>query len=421
MFKHITLCAALLVPLSAHATTDQELDEIRAQIKKLQQADVTAQQNGRPAATGAAAFNPAISLILSGTYGQLRQDPAIPATGFAMSAHPEHSQGFNLGESELVMSANIDPEFRGEITLALEPDDSLGVENAFVQTSGLGHGLNFKMGRYFSGLGYLNEKHAHTWDFVDQPLVYRTLWDNQLGEDGIQLKWLAPTDTFVEIGGELGRGRGFPGSDRQRKNGAGAGALFAHVGDDVGVSHSWRAGISLHQTRRENAVSTVEAVDNSFSGDSKTAGLDFIWKYAPNGNVKETNFKLLGEYFRRKDNGLLTYNINAAAPTTDSYAVTQSGWYVQSVYQFMPRWRSALRYDQLDSGTAQVGASNVVNVVSNYGFAPTRTTLMLDFNPSEFSRLRVQVAQDKSRQDLVDHQLFLQYVMSLGAHGAHQF
>ena len=147
MFKHITLCAALLVPLSAHATTDQELDEIRAQIKKLQQADVTAQQNGRPAATGAAAFNPAISLILSGTYGQLRQDPAIPATGFAMSAHPEHSQGFNLGESELVMSANIDPEFRGEITLALEPDDSLGVENAFVQTSGLGHGLNFKMGQ----------------------------------------------------------------------------------------------------------------------------------------------------------------------------------------------------------------------------------------------------------------------------------
>ena len=165
----------------------------------------------------------------------------------------------------------------------------------------------------------------------------------------------------------------------------------------------------------------MEAVDNSFSGDSKTAGLDFIWKYAPNGNVKETNFKLLGEYFRRKENGLLTYNINAAAPTTDSYAVTQSGWYVQSVYQFMPRWRAALRYDQLDPGTAKVGASNTANVISSYGFTPARTSLMLDYSPSEFSRLRLQVAQDKSRQGLIDNQLFVQYVMSLGAHGGHQF
>ena len=221
MFKYMALCVALLAPLSVHAATDQELDEIRAQIKQLQRADATEQQNDRPTTTGGAAFNPAIALILSGTYGQLRQDPAIPVTGFAMNAHPEHSQGFNLGESELVMTANIDTQFRGEITLALEPDDSLGVENAFVQTTALGNGLNFKMGRYFSGLGYLNEKHAHAWDFVDQPLVYRTLWDNQLGEDGVQLKWLAETDTFIEIGAELGRGRGFPGSDRQRKNGAG--------------------------------------------------------------------------------------------------------------------------------------------------------------------------------------------------------
>lgn len=420
MFKYMALCVALLAPLSVHAATDQELDEIRAQIKQLQRADATEQQNDRPTTTGGAAFNPAIALILSGTYGQLRQDPAIPATGFAMSAHPEHSQGFNLGESELVMTANIDTQFRGEITLALEPDDSLGVENAFVQTTALGNGLNFKMGRYFSGLGYLNEKHAHAWDFVDQPLVYRTLWDNQLGEDGVQLKWLAETDTFIEIGAELGRGRGFPGSDRQRKNGVGSGVAFAHVGDDVGVSNSWRAGFSWHQTRRENALSTVKAVDNSFSGDSKTAGLDFVWKYAPNGNATETNFKLLGEYFRRREKGHLTYDV-ANTNITDSYAVTQSGWHVQSVYQFMSRWRTGLRYDQLDSGTAQIGASNVVNVVSNYGFTPKRTTLMLDYNPSEFSRLRVQVAQDKSRQDLVDHQLFLQYVMSLGAHGGHQF
>ena len=428
MFKYIALCVALSIPLCSRAATDEELSEIRAQIKQLQQTEAASRQNILPVASSESAFNPAISLILSGTYGQLRQDPAVSVTGFAMNPNPGHQQGFNLSESELVISANIDPRFRGEATLALEPDDSLGVENAFVQTTALGNGLKFKMGRYFSGLGYLNEKHAHAWDFVDQPLVYRTLWDNQLGEDGIQLKWLAPTDTFIEVGGELGRGRGFPGSDRQRKNGTGSGVLFAHAGDDIGVSHSWRAGFSLHQTRRENAASdnvpdlpgTVGGVSNSFSGDSKTAGLDFVWKYAPSGNVSVTSFKLQGEYFRRRENGLLTYDMTGAN-TTDSYAVTQSGWYLQGVHQFMPRWRTALRYDQLDPGTAQVGASNSGNVISNVGYTPKRTALMLDYSPSEFSRLRLQVAQDRSRQGLTDNQLFVQYIMSLGAHGAHPF
>jgi hypothetical protein len=342
-----------------------------------------------------------------------------------MSANPGHEQGFNLGESELGIAANIDPDYRGVATLALAPAGGVSVENAFVQSSALGNGLNLKFGRFFSGLGYLNEQHAHAWDFADQPLVYASLWENQLGEDGVQLKWLAPTDMFVELGGEIAKGRGFPGSNRT-KNGAGAGVLFAHIGDDIGVEHSWRAGASLHQTHAADRTSDNVpdlfggSVSNSFSGDSKTVGLDFVWKYAPNGNVTQTNFKLQGEYFRRKDSGLLTYD-TATANTTDSYAVTQSGWYLQSVYQFMPMWRTGLRYDRLDPGIAAVGAANTGNVISDYAYNPSRTTLMLDYSPSEFSRLRVQVAQDKSRQGLTDNQLFVQYIMSLGAHGAHQF
>ena len=46
---------------------------------------------------------------------------------------------------------------------------------------------------------------------------------------------------------------------------------------------------------------------------------------------------------------------------------------------------------------------------------------MLDYSPSEFSRLRLQLAHDNSRQGLPDKQLFVQYIMSLGAHGAHQY
>lgn len=457
MFRYAALCAALFAPLCAHAanaaqaTTNDDLRTIREQIRqlkesyeqriaqleqRLQQAEANskaatqtpaaAPQATHSVASGDSAFNPAVSLILSGTYGNLQRDPAVAPTGFAMSANNSgHTQGFSLKESELGIAASIDPQFRGMVTVALAQYGGVSVENAFVQTTALGAGFNLKFGRFFSGIGYLNEQHAHAWDFVDQPLVYRTLWDNQLGEDGVQLKWLAPAGTFVELGAELGRGRGFPGSDRQ-KNGLGAGALFAHVGDDIGASHSWRAGLSLHQTRRDNAASSNvpdksgNLVSNSFSGDSKTAGLDFVWKYAPNGNSTLTNFKLQGEYFRRRESGRLSYDLGGAN-VADSYANTQSGWYLQSVYQFVPRWRAGLRYDGLASGTANIGALNAANVIGDYGYTPWRGTLMLDYSPSEFSRLRVQFAHDQSRQHLPDNQLFVQYVMSLGAHGAHQF
>ena len=51
-----------------------------------------------------------------------------------------------------------------------------------------------------------------------------------------------------------------------------------------------------------------------------------------------------------------------------------------------------------------------------------RISPILTYKPSEFSRIRLQVADDRARPDGTrDRQLFLQYQMSLGAHGAHAF
>ena len=46
---------------------------------------------------------------------------------------------------------------------------------------------------------------------------------------------------------------------------------------------------------------------------------------------------------------------------------------------------------------------------------------MVDWSPTEFSRLRLQFAADRSRLGLTDSQVFVQYIYSLGAHGAHKF
>ena len=45
---------------------------------------------------------------------------------------------------------------------------------------------------------------------------------------------------------------------------------------------------------------------------------------------------------------------------------------------------------------------------------------MLEWIPSEFSRIRLQYNRDNSVQE-TDHQVILQYTQALGSHGAHQF
>ncbi|MES2114981.1 MAG: hypothetical protein V4578_07505 [Pseudomonadota bacterium] len=380
------------------------------------------------AAPPANLFNPNISMILGGTLQNLSQDPTqYRLQGFIPSGGEvgPGKRGFSLGESELTMAANIDPQFAGQLTFSLAGDNTVSVEEAFVQTRDMPNGVNLKAGRFLSSIGYLNGQHAHTWDFVDAPLAYQAFLGGQYKPDGVQAKWLAPLDQFLELGVEAGDGAAYPGNDRN-KNGAGAWSVFAHLGDDIGDSASYRAGVSYLHTGAQQRSYEDGGLSNAFSGKSATWIADAVYKWAPNGNPTHTNFKLLGEYFRRKEDGSLAYATGTADAASGSYRNVQSGWYVQGVYQFMPYWRVGARYDRLSSGTPCVGlvdsgALALANfpVLENYN--PARSSVMVDYSPSEFSRLRLQVARDRSRPGVTDNQIFLQYIMSLGTHAAHAF
>ncbi len=370
-------------------------------------------------------FNPAISLILSGSYAHLSKDPATwTMSGFQPTGGEvgPGSSSFSLGESELGLSANIDQYFYGQMTLALSPENEAAVEEGFIQTTALPQGLTLRAGRFYSALGYLNEQHAHTWDFVDAPLVHQAMLGGQFKQEGAQLKWLAPLDQYLELGAELGNGHNFPGNDRQR-NGAGAMTLSAHTGGDVGDSHNWRAGASWLRTQatdRAWADTNLSGapVNNAFTGSSRILALDGVWKWAPNGNATATNLKLQGEVFRRVESGQVNHDI-AGANSPGAYRSAQSGWYLQGVYQFMPQWRVGLRHDRLNSGSVSYG-DNAASL-ANTSYNPQRNSLMLDWTASEFSRIRLQLNSDRAREGVADRQVFVQYQMSLGAHGAHSY
>lgn len=409
------LFAAHLAQAAEPAANPQSLRELERRVQELEAAKAA---DGKTA-TGQVSntFNPAISLILDGKLSAFSQHPAsYGLSGFALGEETgPGDEGLRLGESELVMSANIDDKFSGRFTAALTPENETEIEEAFIETLGLGGGVTVKAGRFFSHIGYLNPVHAHAWDFADQPLVYRAFFGNQYGDDGMQARWVAPTGLFLELGAELFRGDNFPAGGAAN-TGKGTNTVFVHAGGDVGADHAWRIGLSRFKADSNNRATGDAATPDLFTGTSEVMGIDFIWKWAPNGNPRQTHFKFQMEHFARDENGSFD---PASSGTALPYDAKQKGWYAQAVYQFMPRWRVGLRQDRLQADAVNAGLTGTV--LDNQGHDPKRSSVMTDFSNSEFSRWRFQVNQDESRPDRKDTQWYLQYIMSLGAHGAHAF
>lgn len=379
---------------------------------------------------------PEISLILDGKYSSQSQNPDLPMRGFLPSGAENIPRGFSLGESELALAGTVDNLFHAEARFVMSQNEngtSFAVEEAFFETLGLPEGFKLKGGKYFSDIGYLNNKHPHEWDFVDLPLAYQAFLGGQLNNTGVQLKWVAPIeDIYLRFGGEYAQGGSYPNSNNYNQNKPLLGTLFAKAGGDLGISSSWQGGLSFVRAgtgnrTRTSVLSDTESFD--YNGSTNIYIADFVYKWAPSGNASQQNLKLQGEFFWNTQNG--SGVLSSTLPSSDcnagcvgnSFTNTQKGFYAQAIYQFMPRWRIGYRYDQLYSGSSNYGfVPGAFSSATLESWNPNRNTVMLDWANSEYSMFRLQLARDTSLgPGLVNNQVFLQYIMSIGAHGAHRY
>lgn len=366
-----------------------------------------ASADGASSGASANAFNPAITIILNGSYSHHSLDPdAYVRAGFPLAGEAGPSpNGFSLGESEMSFAANIDDKLYGQLSLAAESEDGedhISVEEAFIDTTSLPGGFSLRAGRFFSNIGYLNSHHAHTDNFFDRPLAYQAFLGSQYGDDGVQLRWVAPTPLFLEFGGELFRGDAYPAGGAGH-GGVGTRSVFAHAGGDVGNESSWLAGVSALRTRAEPA-------EDGFVGDGTLYVADGTWKWAPQGNFKDGGITLRSEYFVDRRDGAFLDPTDSTLSTL--WSGERSGAYLEGVYRFNRTWDVGYRYDKLWAAGDGPLASD---------FDPYRHSAMLTWRNSEFSLVRVQVSHDKPNAADSDNAVTLQYQTSLGAHGAHKF
>ena len=361
-----------------------------------------------------------VSAILNGGY-TVRDTEPESIGGYPLAAHggalPE---GFWLDHTELALSSNIDDLFNGKLTLVVDSHDGeteLEMEEAFIQTLTLPAGLGVRAGRFLANVGYLNSRHAHTDFFADRPLPLQAFLGGHYFDDGARLNWVAPTDLYLELGVEAFAGKQLPAASGKR---VGSSNLFANLGGDVGDSNSWQTTISFlqadadpdhcsahaHEHEEEEAAEEhdhgVEAC--AFKGDRELLALAGVWKWAPGGNFKYQALTLQGEYFRQKEDGELLHEDHF-----DLWQQTSNGGYVSAAWQFAQQWTTGVRASYVEPGD---------------GYGEERATaydLMLQYNHSHFSTVRLQYSREEREADLRDDVLTLQYVMSLGDHGAHLY
>jgi hypothetical protein len=428
------------------------------------------------AVTSGTAFNPQISAILDGNYyhdelggkgsalvGEAFQpglsrihehddDPAASSQahdhGHALGSA---DNGFNFRAAELSFSATVDPYFDAVLYLSIDGDGNVDLEEGYFQTRSLPSGLRVKGGKFLSDFGYINRQHPHQWDFVDQNLPYLNLLGfHGLQDTGLQVTWLPELPVYTLLGVEALQGDqelfgATLADDEQAEldldstdDGPRLWTAFAKVAPEIGENHALQLGVSYAYNTQQQLVQEhthahshdhgnddhdhqghdeePEIQRTGLDGDASLWGLDLVYKYDGAGADGKGDLKFQTEYLRSTKDMTIRSSVHPEQIGSGRTFVTD-GLYAQAIYGFAPKWKAGLRYDVL-------GLTNEVEGGEQFG-SSDRWTFDVTWSLSEFSQLRAQyaysdilvTADERERFDA----FYLQFLMSLGSHGAHAF
>lgn len=356
--------------------------------------------------------NPNISLVLDTFwYSSNLRESELQGRGIPgyTTEGIDRRKGFNLEAAELFFFAPVDPYFNLYATIPVT-EEGIELEEAYFLTTSLPYGLQLKGGKFKSGFGRLNSQHPHAWDFADIALPYRALMGGEgIIEKGVQLTYLPPLPFYTLLGIEALQGENVTLFGADARSGPHAFTAYVKSSFDIGDNSTILFGPSVitGSTRTDSVADGTE-----FSGDSTLYGLEMTYKWKPS---RLRSFTLQSEYLYRRQAGELE---DTAGLTVDALKRVQDGLYVQGLYQ-IGRWRAGARYDLLD-----LFKNDFILAGNDTGFGkkPWRATGMLEFNPTEFSRIRLQYNHDKSaRDEKTNNEMLLQFIFGIGAHGAHPF
>jgi len=318
--------------------------------------------------------------------------PGFIASGTALLPFNK-DRGFNLNYAEVAMHSVVDPYFEAFANFHLHPN-KFGIGEAYVQTTTLPFALRVKAGKFKSNFGRINSKHQHSWHFDSQPIIYETLFGpGGISDAGMQLQWVAPTDTYIMAGVEAMQGTNNKSFGDMEENNLYIGYLKSSV--DIGDNLSVLGGLSF--AHGENA-------ENNTTNPTNVYGVDLTFR------------EQLGSYSALIWQSEYLYRNKNIGTKHDK----QAGLYSELIYQYNNNYSAGFRYDKITKNNTDLSAYSGIDT-NNLD----RYTTMLEYKPFPMSRLRLSYTYDRTKIISGERKNISEFMMSLniaaGAHGAHDY
>lgn len=383
--------------------------------------------------------------------------------GTQLGGHDPNQRGFTVQGVEVSFSGAVDPYFRGSANVLFSVDSDgesyTELEEAWLETMALPGNLQVRAGQFLTDFGRLNVQHPHQWAFVDTPLVNaRFLGADGLRNPGARVSWLMPTPFYSELFLAVQNSHG-EGASSFRDGGHSHGGHddhdelpfgYRHADNDRGVRglgdllFAPRYALSFDLTESQTLLLGTSAAfgPNSSGGAGDTTthvyGLDFFWKWKPakaHGGFPFVSLQTEG-MMRRYELGAfdwagedepLVFSAPDEPAALGRETVTDYGFYSQMLYGFRKGWVVGLRYDYVTGERADYEKLGLTDHDGELlGRDPLRRQRWrispnLTWYPSEYSKIRLQYNYDDRADVGVDHSVWLQWELLLGAHAAHKF
>jgi hypothetical protein len=416
-------------------STEQEIKALRSEVQQLRQMLLALEKRlaelDRPAPSAPAPeLEPSVPLPeparTAPTWRENLQNPAIgvvfQATALTSLSREEDSNGFDLSEAEISFQSVVDPLARVDLFVAFPADESPEIEEAYATTLSLPGPLELRGGRFKTRFGKWNRLQSHAYFTVEKPDALELfLGEESLTYDGISFSVLIPNpwDVYVESVTEIGtarEGASFNSSERNLTYQQHLSALFDLTSNatlEVGATGAvGRTGPSEQLEDDIDDAGLDSVLQPRRELDSKLLGADLTYKWKPLGRNAHRSFLWQTEVLRsRQEREHLT-----AGNRLKIADVSSLGGYSYAEYQFTKRWRLGTRFDWSefpDDDEARIRAGSAV----------------VRLHLSEFQEIRFQykytdrndAAAIRFGDETDDHQIFLEWIPSIGAHAAHKY
>lgn len=304
----------------------------------------------------------------------------------------------DIRSAELAFFGPLDPTFDAYVNFAAHNEDgefTAEVHEAYLGSSKLIPSSRFKVGKFFLGVGRLNQFHQHDWVFTSAPKVQKEFFgDEGIADSGAEFSTLLPTEQFWDVTVGITNGYTYGHSHD-------AGAKphvpthYLHIVNFIDFEDSGALQWGLNYLGRTDAEAT----------QTQLYGLDFTFKRSAG---KITEFLMQSEAWYRNQKVVGANNKEEA------------GAYLFPQFSVTEKVFLGLRIDLFTELSRKFQTEDSLQRNLNYGFVPALT-----YRHSEFTLFRVSygygVQTYQGESDQLQQKIEFQLVSILGAHPAHSF